>query len=68
MVFFFAMGHLSGLSSKYYEICPPQVKIILFSLLYIYIYIFLSDCVKLYKYIYFYTYMFPITYLHLHRV
>jgi hypothetical protein len=52
--FFFAMGHLPGLSSKNYEILPPQVKNhIWFIVIYLHC---LSARIKLFKYIYFYTY------------
>jgi hypothetical protein len=52
---FLAMGHLGDLSSKNYEITPPQVKITLFTLFYIYI--VLHSHVNSYKYIYFYIYI-----------
>jgi hypothetical protein len=38
--FFFAMGHLVDLSSKNYEISPPQVKITFLIFLNIYIFFY----------------------------
>ncbi len=52
-LFLFEMGHLADLCSKIYEISPPQVKITIFTLLYIYI--VLSNHVKLYINIFIFT-------------
>jgi hypothetical protein len=62
--FFFAMGHLIGLSSKHYEI-SLQVKFIFFLLLYISI--FLHSHVKSFKYIYFYIYIVVLNHLKLDK-
>jgi hypothetical protein len=58
------MGHLAGLSSKIYEISPPQIKNTFFTLLYIYI--ILHSHIKSYKYTYFYFYIY--TYIVLHDI
>jgi len=62
--FFFAMGHVVGLSSKTLWNLPSSSKNHIFTLSYIYIvlhshvksYIYIIDYINLYKYIYFYTY------------
>jgi len=61
-VFLFAMGHLSDLCSKNYEISPPQVKITFFTLLYIYI--VLHSHIKSYKWFRVKIFLYSFIYLH----
>ncbi len=60
MDFFFAMGHLVGLSPKtlWNPLSPSKNHIF---------YIVLHGHVKPYKYFYFYVYTFHILHLHLHK-